>query len=625
MKNTASTSNLFVPTPTEAALATHILSQRGSTLSNDGHVDNVVLQGDTVVDILSPENTNLSAEVLADIWDIADEYESGYLTQRQLSIVLRLLGWAQNNIEVSPTLVLRPGPSPFIRGYSTMPVPSPASPISPIISSPLGRPLPEFPQADREKFVDMFTSAGGYNGIMTRGKAMDFFRRSSLPEHDVTRIWTLSDVEEHGYLSPNEFAIAMYLIQALMIKTVDALPAKLPPHFYQPTSTSIPNKHRHMSFSFSTDPSISPVMATSPTVTLQPLRLDRRHSSAHAAPPIPPLPFSNPSKGYVPCLAPVSELETPLFRRRQTVWAADRARLDTASTAILDPGSPISAGLSMNGSSVRSDVAKLKDEVARLEKENVALRLENQSTREVWDELKSQKVVTEDLAATNDKLTAHVAKLEIELEQIRLSNAELVARLDSAKAKGTQLQRVISETEETMMHLQLTDGEALAQGVMLKDLRKDNEDLRKRLAGAERERDDVQDKLVRLRSSRDQRQNEASILIEDLARETDQLRERLRQTDHLQSGHDALAQRCAQLQSRCQELQSDGEEAERRCAELRRQNADLRRRRNGEVAQRSTHPDGVSRAPEPLPPFVDAAVVGPDEHDEPPPDYREMP
>lgn len=41
---------------------------------------------------------------------------------------------------------------------------------------------------------------------------VEFFKRSSLDREKLSKIWSLSDVNEDGYLDLNEFSAAMHLI-----------------------------------------------------------------------------------------------------------------------------------------------------------------------------------------------------------------------------------------------------------------------------------------------------------------------------------------------------------------------------------------------------------------------------
>ncbi|RCN25548.1 hypothetical protein ANCCAN_28739 [Ancylostoma caninum] len=66
---------------------------------------------------------------------------------------------------------------------------------------------------------------GALNGGDSR--VVDFFKRSGLDNDSLSRIWSLSDVNEDGWLDINEFSTAMHLI-VLKVKGQVAIPFCLP-------------------------------------------------------------------------------------------------------------------------------------------------------------------------------------------------------------------------------------------------------------------------------------------------------------------------------------------------------------------------------------------------------------
>uniref|UniRef100_A0A7I4YYI7 Epidermal growth factor receptor substrate 15-like 1 n=1 Tax=Haemonchus contortus TaxID=6289 RepID=A0A7I4YYI7_HAECO len=66
-------------------------------------------------------------------------------------------------------------------------------------------------------------------GVLNGGdsRVVDFFRRSGLDNDSLSRIWSLSDVNEDGWLDINEFSTAMHLI-VLRVKGHVAIPTCLP-------------------------------------------------------------------------------------------------------------------------------------------------------------------------------------------------------------------------------------------------------------------------------------------------------------------------------------------------------------------------------------------------------------
>ncbi len=79
----------------------------------------------------------------------------------------------------------------------------------------------------RNYYINQFkTMQSNLNGIITGKTAKDFFEKSSLPIHELSRIWQLSDVDKDGALTLDEFCAAMHLV-VLRRNNVE-LPNKLP-------------------------------------------------------------------------------------------------------------------------------------------------------------------------------------------------------------------------------------------------------------------------------------------------------------------------------------------------------------------------------------------------------------
>ncbi|CAI4222913.1 unnamed protein product [Auanema sp. JU1783] len=71
-------------------------------------------------------------------------------------------------------------------------------------------------------------------------QVVDFFRKSGLDTESLSRIWTLSDVNEDGWLDLNEFSMAMHLI-VLNVKGEVPIPNVLPAHVKPPFTPSRSN------------------------------------------------------------------------------------------------------------------------------------------------------------------------------------------------------------------------------------------------------------------------------------------------------------------------------------------------------------------------------------------------
>ncbi|KAJ7179440.1 hypothetical protein C8R46DRAFT_1073777 [Mycena filopes] len=171
-----------------------------------------VLTGDLALNIFS--HTNLSHQVLSDIWTIADKDGHGWLTPAQAAVAVRLIGWAQVGCPGLLTFLLAAGPLAHI---PEVPVAGPSK----VAASPAGTPsepdptpvaVPPFTPGDRAKFHRLFATSGPVDGLIDGGRARAIFAKSKLPEDTLSRIWELADNERRGALDRKGFTIALHLI-----------------------------------------------------------------------------------------------------------------------------------------------------------------------------------------------------------------------------------------------------------------------------------------------------------------------------------------------------------------------------------------------------------------------------
>lgn len=94
----------FVPTRGELAVVEAILDYVQKKFGVQSSVaGNFQIGSDAAVDVL--QRSDLPAKVLANIWNIADENADGNLSERELSIAIRLVGWAQSGKPVNRSFV----------------------------------------------------------------------------------------------------------------------------------------------------------------------------------------------------------------------------------------------------------------------------------------------------------------------------------------------------------------------------------------------------------------------------------------------------------------------------------------------------------------------------------------
>ncbi|XP_013878187.1 intersectin-1 [Austrofundulus limnaeus] len=90
------------------------------------------------------------------------------------------------------------------------------------------------PQSSRLKYRQLFNSHDKMmSGYLTGPQARTILMQSSLPQTQLATIWSLSDIDQDGKLTAEEFILAMHLIDMAMSGL--PLPPVLPPDYLPPT------------------------------------------------------------------------------------------------------------------------------------------------------------------------------------------------------------------------------------------------------------------------------------------------------------------------------------------------------------------------------------------------------
>uniref|UniRef100_A0A674D6G1 Intersectin-1 n=1 Tax=Salmo trutta TaxID=8032 RepID=A0A674D6G1_SALTR len=240
--------------------------------------------------------SGLPPPILAQIWALADMNNDGKMDMHEFSIAMKLIKLKLQGHPLPPSLppsmkqpplTLPPPPTaPFgMHGLRVMPglpavppLPMPPMPgvgmSPPLVSSvppsvpPLanGAPMTGFshpgmaqsasycspplhlsapvppqpptdwavPSSSRLKYRQLFNSHDKMmSGHLTGPQARTILMQSSLPQTSLASIWNLSDIDQDGKLTAEEFILAMHLIDMAMSGL--PLPPILPPDFIPPT------------------------------------------------------------------------------------------------------------------------------------------------------------------------------------------------------------------------------------------------------------------------------------------------------------------------------------------------------------------------------------------------------
>uniref|UniRef100_A0A8C8HWY6 Intersectin-1 n=1 Tax=Oncorhynchus tshawytscha TaxID=74940 RepID=A0A8C8HWY6_ONCTS len=232
--------------------------------------------------------SGLPPPILAQIWALADMNNDGKMDMHEFSIAMKLIKLKLQGHPLPPSLppsmkqpplTLPPPPTaPFGKGLdrgvmpglpAVPPLPMPPMPgvgmSPPLVSSvppsvpPLanGAPMTGFshpgmaqsastpvppqpptdwavPSSSRLKYRQLFNSHDKMmSGHLTGPQARTILMQSSLPQTSLASIWNLSDIDQDGKLTAEEFILAMHLIDMAMSGL--PLPPILPPDFIPPT------------------------------------------------------------------------------------------------------------------------------------------------------------------------------------------------------------------------------------------------------------------------------------------------------------------------------------------------------------------------------------------------------
>ncbi|KAG2235262.1 hypothetical protein INT48_004729, partial [Thamnidium elegans] len=211
--------------------------------------------------------SKLPMDTLGQIWNLADVRQSGSLNQTEFIIAMHYIaklmdGTLSSLPDKLPPAVFQSAngsttqQSPLVRNmtlnspaigglrqHSIMTPPQRARTIDSLgnlafgPSAPIHEPVQQWDVSAQEKqqFDAYFNKIDSAKAELIQGKeAVEFFKNSRLPEAELAHIWDLSDIQQRGALSRDEFAVAMYLIHKRLAG--DQLPQTLPKSLIPPSN-----------------------------------------------------------------------------------------------------------------------------------------------------------------------------------------------------------------------------------------------------------------------------------------------------------------------------------------------------------------------------------------------------
>uniref|UniRef100_A0A8C2T3B3 Intersectin-1 n=1 Tax=Coturnix japonica TaxID=93934 RepID=A0A8C2T3B3_COTJA len=190
--------------------------------------------------------SGLPQPVLAQIWALADMNNDGRMDQLEFSIAMKLIKLKLQGYQLPSALppvmkqppIALPSAPGFGKGCSCKQAAS-STGTKLDLSAALHPLVPwAVPQSSRLKYRQLFNSHDKtMSGHLTGPQARTILMQSSLPQAQLATIWNLSDIDQDGKLTAEEFILAMHLIDVAM--SGQPLPPVLPPEYIPPSFSSV--------------------------------------------------------------------------------------------------------------------------------------------------------------------------------------------------------------------------------------------------------------------------------------------------------------------------------------------------------------------------------------------------
>lgn len=196
------------------------------------------------------EKSGLPANILGEIWQLADSKNLGFLTQFGFCHAMRLIGYTQAGQFPNAQLAETPGPLPKFADlpFSNQPLRSQSTSGSLLQAQPSSlipqntatqqsspqAPIAPVSSGDLEKYSQMYVkTTGSAMAALDGNTAKLILMKAKLPTVVLGQIWSLVDVNNRGFLDLPSFVMAMHLIQGLLSGTLKQLPPFLPEYVWR--------------------------------------------------------------------------------------------------------------------------------------------------------------------------------------------------------------------------------------------------------------------------------------------------------------------------------------------------------------------------------------------------------
>lgn len=158
------------------------------------------------------KRSGLPDTILSKIWDMSDPQGKGFLDKQGFYVALKLIALHQNGKDLTLANMNLDLPPPQLQTSS-------------------GRNSPavdwNIKAVERKKYEEMFYSMGPVAGKLPGDKVKPVMLNSKLPLDILGKVWDLSDTDQDGFLSKEEFILAMHLVYKALENI--PVPSVLPP------------------------------------------------------------------------------------------------------------------------------------------------------------------------------------------------------------------------------------------------------------------------------------------------------------------------------------------------------------------------------------------------------------
>uniref|UniRef100_A0A158R4P9 Epidermal growth factor receptor substrate 15-like 1 n=1 Tax=Syphacia muris TaxID=451379 RepID=A0A158R4P9_9BILA len=165
------------------------------------------------------KRSNLSVQILGQIWELADFNKKGYLDKNGAFVALKLVAACQQgHAPLAEALSLSLDPPTFASRCAT--------PSLPVFGNVSCMDKWVISTVEKEKYDSIFDSLNPIDGKVPGAKVRPVLLNSGLPSTSLAKLWELSDLDKDGQLNRSELSIALHLVYRAL--QGDPIPAVLP-------------------------------------------------------------------------------------------------------------------------------------------------------------------------------------------------------------------------------------------------------------------------------------------------------------------------------------------------------------------------------------------------------------